>query len=106
MVFDRVFHPTKFKLLCSNPRCIRRVIQPNGMIEEHRERMLHYRSETFGPIRLMLLRAINESYYQVEQGNHHTYYCPSCFEIKKIIEWRGDIIDMYVEDFDEINLSR
>jgi hypothetical protein len=54
---------------------------------------------------LMFLRAINENYYQVQQGNHHTYYCPSCFEMKKIIEWRGDILDMYTEDFDEIHLS-
>jgi hypothetical protein len=105
MMFDRSFHPGKFKLLCSNSRCIRRVIQPNGFIEEHRERMIHYRTETFGPLRLMLLRAINESYYQVEQGNHHTYYCPACFEVKRIIEWRGDIVDMYVEDFDELHIS-
>jgi hypothetical protein len=67
--------------------------------------MIHYRTETFGSLRLMFLRAISDCYHQVQQGNHHTYYCPSCFEMKKIIEWRGDILDMYTEDFDEIHLS-
>ena len=66
--------------------------------------MLYYRTETFGAVRLALLRAMDESYYQVEQGNHHTYYCPSCFEVKKIIEWRGDIINMYTEAFDGLHL--
>lgn len=104
-MFARIFHPSKFRLLCSNPRCIRRRIHPGGYVEDVRERMLHYRTETFGAIRLAMLRMVDSSYYQVEQGNHHTYYCPSCFEVKIIVEWKGDIIKVYRESFDDDDLS-
>jgi len=100
-MFDRAFHPGKFRLQCSNPRCVRRRIHPGGFIEEQKERMIHHRTETFGAMKLMVMRAFNDNYYQVEQGNHHTYYCPSCFEVRTIVEWKGDIINVYTENFDD-----
>lgn len=103
-MFTRTFHPGKFKLLCPNSRCIRRRIQTGGFVEEFRERMLHYRTEHFSGIKLAILRKFSESYHQIEQGNHHTYYCPSCFEVKTIVEWKGDIIHVYTEDFDDMSL--
>lgn len=84
---------------------MRRRIHPGGYVEEYRERMLHHRSETYGPIRLALLRLINDEYYQVEQGNYHTYYCPSCFEVKTIVEWKGDIINLFRESFDDLSMD-
>ncbi|MEP7337126.1 MAG: hypothetical protein ABI977_05230 [Acidobacteriota bacterium] len=93
-----MFHPGIFKLRCSNPRCTRRRVF-DGYVEEKRERMLYYRTESLGALKLMFMRMINEEYYSRDQGDHHTYYCPACFEVKTVVVWRGHIVNLYTDKF-------
>lgn len=99
-MFGRTLHPGKFKVKCPNPRCSRRKVYTDGYIEERPGRMVHHRTETFSAMKLMLLRTLNAEYEQIEEGTHHTYYCPNCFRVKTIVEWKGGIIQVYTDRFE------
>ncbi|MBS1791653.1 MAG: hypothetical protein JST85_28345 [Acidobacteria bacterium] len=70
-----------------------------GFVEERHIPMRYYGSKKYGLIKLGLLRAINSDYQQVEQGTHHSFYCPRCNEMKTVVEWRGEICQIYIDRF-------